>query len=432
MYVSELVLENFRLFTHFARALPRGPLLIVGPNAQGKTSLLEAIAYLATFTSFLARNEREVIHLLALRQPLSVARLQAVCQREATAHQPAEAVRLEVRIIHQVRANQTAQTRREVYVNGVRRKMLDALGLCAVVLFVPQMLHLVDGPPERRRRFLNQSLAQALPGYAATLLDFQRALSQRNALLKAIQEGRSRIGDLEVWDQTLAPLAARLMVWRGQAIREWNRLLTLHHWDLLQRTEPLRLVYRPALDVPETPSQTHLFGGLDIEEVPSLVRHEAELTQHLLRQLRQRRAYDVRRGNTGLGPQRDDFRFLAGGVDLASYGSRGQIRTALLLLKLAEAAWYQQHSKRKPILLLDDLLAELDASRRQDLMQHFLQAGDQVLLTTTDEQTYPAVFRPRTEIWYLRQGQVVEAHPAPASQSALDPSKPTPPPSGAR
>ncbi len=415
MHLEHLSLENFRLFTRFARALPRGPLLIVGPNAQGKTSLLEAIAYLATFSSFLARADREVIHLLALRQPLSVARIQAVCHREATAQAAAASVRLEVRIIHQVKPATPAHTRKQVLVNGVARKMVDALGLCTVVLFVPQMLRLVDGAPELRRRFLNQSLSQAEPHYAATLLAYNRALAQRNALLKAVQEGRARAADLTVWDQTLAPLAARLMHARARALRDWNRLLTARHLELLHRTEPLRLVYRPALDVPDAPSQGDLFGGHGPPEPPAELLHDLNaLTRHLHDRLAQRHALDIRRGNTGLGPQRDDFRFVAGGLDLAAYGSRGQVRTALLLLKLAEAAWYTERTGRRPILLLDDLLAELDPRRRADILEHFLQAGTQVLLTATDVETYPAAHRPRTTIWHLHQGQVVEAQPAAA------------------
>ncbi|NPA31950.1 MAG: DNA replication/repair protein RecF [Chloroflexi bacterium] len=408
MLLTHLALENFRLFVHFARALPRGPLLIVGPNAQGKTSLLEAVAYLATFSSALTRADKEIIHFLALREPLSVARIRATCQRG-----PMDEVRLEVRIIHQVRASNHNQTRKEVLVNGVRRKLVDALGLCTAVLFLPQMLRWVDGAPELRRRFLNQSLAQVDPAYARALLEYNRALAQRNALLKAVQEGRARADDLAVWDQTLALLAARLMRARAQAVEDWNRLLTARHHDLLYRTEPLRLVYRPALDVPEAPAQVRLFGGAEAPEPPAeLLADETALAEHLLQRLTQRREHDIRRGNTGLGPQRDDLRFVAGGLDLAAYGSRGQVRTALLLLKLAEAAWYTERTGHKPLLLLDDLLAELDATRREDILRHFFAAGDQVLLTATDEAAYPAAYRERTEVWRLQAGQVVEVQPA--------------------
>ncbi len=414
MYLAQLHLENFRLFAYFARALPRGPLLIVGPNAQGKTSLLEAVAYLATFSSFVARTEREVIHFLALREPLAVARVRGACVRSALGNTAAEPIRLEVRIIHQARPQGGASpTRKEVLVNGVRRKLVDALGTCTAVLFVPQMLRLVDGAPELRRRFLNQSLAQVEPGYAAALAAYNRALTQRNALLKAVAEGRARAADLRVWERPLAEAAARIMQARHRALAAWNRLLLQRYRDLLNRTEPLRLVYRPALDVPEAPTQTRLFGGEEPAEPPAALLNDRQaLTQHLLDRLAQRRELDLRRGNTGLGPQRDDVRFVAGGLDLAAYGSRGQVRTAVLLLKLAQAAWYTERTNSKPILLLDDLLAELDADRREELLAHFFQAGEQVLLTTTDESMYPARYRDRTEVWHLQQGQVVAAQPA--------------------
>jgi len=422
MVLTHLALENFRLFVRFARALPRGPLLIVGPNAQGKTSLLEAVAFLATFSSFLTRNDKEIISFAALRAPLAVARIRAMCAHEAARGQPAQEIQLEVRIIHQVRASNHNQTRKEVLVNGVRRKLVDALGLCTTVLFLPQMLRLVDGAPELRRRFLNQSLSQAQPGYARLLQDYNRALTQRNALLKAMQEGQARGDELSVWEHTLADRAARIMQARARAVSDWNRLLTARHWNLLHRTEPLRLVYRPALDVPEMqnqqPVQEDLFGDATPPVAPELLQlSPAALAEELRQRLAERRIFDLRRGSTGLGPHRDDLRFMAGGLDLAVYGSRGQVRTALLLLKLAEAAWYTERTGRKPLLLLDDLLAELDATRRADILEHFLAAGDQVLLTATDETAYPAAYRDRTEIWRLHRGQVVDG---PAAAGSAD------------
>ncbi|NPA06593.1 MAG: DNA replication and repair protein RecF [Chloroflexi bacterium] len=403
MYLAQLSLENFRLFVRFARPLPRGPLLIVGANAQGKTTLLEAMAYLATFSSFLAHTDRELVHFLARREPLAVTRVRGLCQRRDAA------VQIEARIIHTLKANNGKHTRKEILINGVKRKRVEAIGQCATVLFVPQMLHLVDGAPELRRRFWNQTLAQAWPGYARDLVQYHKVLAQRNALLKQIHEGRARPDSLDVWDATLAALAGNIMYARGQALLAWNRLLTRHHWDLLRQTEALRFVYRPALDVPEV-AQGSLFGGQEEPEVPDLIRAGPEaLADHVRQRLAQQRAYDIRRGNTGLGPHRDDFRFYAGGLDLARYGSRGQVRTALLLLKLAEAAWFQERFGEPPILLLDDLLAELDPQRREHVLRHFLAAGEQIILTATEPSMYPESLRQDTTLWTIEAGRVVHA-----------------------
>ncbi|NPA27328.1 MAG: DNA replication/repair protein RecF [Chloroflexi bacterium] len=422
MYLSHLDLENFRLFVRFARDLPRGPLLIVGGNAQGKTTLLEAVAYLSTFSSFLAHTDRELVHFLARREPLAVSRVRGICRRRDGA------VRLEARIIHTLKANNGKHTRKEILVNGVKRKRVDALGHCATVLFLPHMLHLVDGAPELRRRFWNQTLAQAWPQYAHHVVQYHKVLSQRNALLKQIQEGRARVDSLDVWDARLAELAGHIMYARGQTLLAWNRLLTRHHWDLLRQTEPLRFVYRPALDVPEVMAQGSLFGGHEAPEVPELVRAGPEvLAEHLRQRLAQQRAYDIRRGNTGLGPHRDDFRFYAGGLDLAVYGSRGQVRTALLLLKLAEAAWFRERFGEPPILLLDDLLAELDPQRREQVLRHFLEAGEQILLTATEASMYPESLREVTEIWHLEAGRVVSVTPPARPASATLPDDEPPP-----
>ncbi len=164
MYLTQLSLTNFRNFARLDVEVPRGSVLIVGANAQGKTSLLEAIYYLATFTSFHASSDRQLINFLAAREPLAVGRIVANFCRGEHAH------RMEVRLIQEDDGVPgSARLRKEVLLDGAKLKLGEALGQLNAVLFLPQMLRVIEGSPDERRRYLNLALAQVLPRYSEAL-----------------------------------------------------------------------------------------------------------------------------------------------------------------------------------------------------------------------------------------------------------------------
>jgi DNA replication and repair protein RecF len=408
MLLTHLSLTNYRNFARLDLDVPSGPLLLVGENAQGKTSLLEAIYYLAALTSFHASNDRELISFLADPEPLAVARIVAdfrhVLPETALAgSRPAGSHRLEVRLIRDA-ANGTPRLRKEVILDGVQRKIGEAYGAFNAVLFLPQMLNVVEGSPEDRRRYLNLTLGQVWPRYADNLAEYNRALTQRNALLKALGEHGGDPAQLDYWDDQLAALGAQIIYARIQAIHDLERLARPLHSQLTRGQELLRLDYQPSYDpFPTSPLQIELPMNFSIDR--SGISIEKIRTGFMI-QLSQARGEEIQRGVTRIGPHRDELRFVSNGVDLGVYGSRGQGRTAVLSLKLAEVTWMKEKTAQWPVLLLDEVLAELDPARRVDLLSRLMDS-EQALLTTTDLDLFSADYVRRARVWQIQAGQVL-------------------------
>ncbi len=405
MHLTHLSLTNYRSFSRLDIDLPRRILLLVGDNAQGKTSLLEAIYFLATFTSFHASSDRQLISFLASEGPLAVARL--VAQFESGGRER----RLEVRLIQEAVGANGTRLRKEILLDGVKRTAADALGAFNSVIFLPQMMRIFEGGPEERRRYLNLALAQVTPGYGRALSDYAQALSQRNALLKQLGERGGDQEQLLYWDELLSQRGALLIHARIAAIEELEAQAVRIHQRLTGGQEVLRLTYRPAYD---PAGQTNGQFGLPIESPVDRGGFTREQIQAgFANRLKMVRGEEIARGVTTIGPHRDELRFLANEIDLSDYGSRGQVRTVLLALKLAEVAWMKDKTGQWPVLLLDETLAELDVQRRKDLLDT-LGECDQGLLTTTDLNLFTADFVQKCTVWQVSSGCVVREQP-PAS-----------------
>ena len=400
MYLKHLSLTNFRNFTRLDIDVPRRVVVLVGANAQGKTSVLEAVYFLAAFTSFQTHADRQIVNFTeAKNNSLTVTRLIAEYQRGNSKH------RLEARLILEPTGVLNAQRlRKEVLLDGVKKHVSDVIGHFNAVIFVPQMSQIVEGAPEDRRRYLNLALAHSTPAYARVLSEYSQALTQRNALLKLLGERGGSSDQLEVWDETLARLGAQIILWRIEAIQQIQHLASRVHNELTRGTEILRLSYEPAFDpLPKPNGQLGLRintvvdrSGLELKEIQGSFRER----------LRERRSEEIARGVTTIGPHRDELRFLANNIDLADYGSRGQVRTALLSLKLAEVNWMKERTGEWPVILLDEVMAELDVNRRADLLK-YIGDSDQVLFTTTDLNLFARDFAEKAEVWTVENGTVI-------------------------
>ncbi len=361
MYLTHLSLTNFRSFTRLDMDIPRRTLLLTGDNAQGKTSVLEAIFYLATFSSFQAQTDRQLINFLAAREPLAVGRLVAEYQRGVSTHH------LEVRLIQEMNGAGT-RFRKEILLDGVKRTAQEATGHFSAVIFLPQMTRIVEGSPEERRRYLNLALAQAVPGYAQALSDYTRALEQRNALLKQLAERGGDGDQLIFWDTILADKGALLLHSRIAAVQELERLAARIHARLTNNLEVLQIIFRPSYDpLPQPAGQFALPLDTTVNRTGF---NRDQIRQGLMDRLASLRSEEIARGVTTVGPHRDEMRFLSNAIDLGDFGSRGQVRTALLSLKLAEALWMKDRGGQWPVMLLDEILAELDDHRRADLLDY--------------------------------------------------------------
>lgn len=397
MQLKHLSLTHFRNFARLDVQVPPRAVLIVGRNAQGKTSLLEAVYYLATLDSFHADSDRQLINFLEARNLLAVARLQAVFVRQGREHQ------LEIRVIKEQARNGVERSRKEVLLDGMKKKASEVIGQFQAVLFLPQMLQIVEGSPRHRRRYLDLALAQVKGQYAEQAGEYENVLTQRNALLRQLSENGGDASQLDFWDQRLAARGAQMLAARFGAIQEMEQFAGRLHHELTRGAEVLRLSYQPSYDpLPAPAGQRTLLhaptdrSGISVEKIEG----------GYLAALQKARREDIARGTTSLGPHRDELRFLGNGVDLGSYGSRGQVRTALLTLKLAELEWMHARSGHRPVLLLDEVLAELDEARRADLLGRLQASSDQVLLTTTDFNLFTPAFLEGAARWEIEGGQL--------------------------
>jgi DNA replication and repair protein RecF len=400
VHLTHLSLTNFRNFARLDIDAPGGAILLVGDNAQGKTSLLEAVYFLATFSSFQASSDRELINFLARKEPLAVCRIVADYCVEEQSH------RLEVRVIQETNPrNGSSRVRKEILLDGLKRKVSEALGNFNAVLFTPQMLSVIEGSPEERRRYLDLAISQTISSYGAALSVHQRAVSQRNALLKQLFERGGDPAQLAYWDDQIATAGSRIIHARIQTIREIEHLAALTHHELTRGEEVLRLDYRPAYDPhPKTPNQY----TLPIESPVDRSGYSREQIEKGFRErLIELRDEEIARGQTTIGPHRDELRFLSNTVDLGTYGSRGQVRTALLALKIAEMNWMKDKTAHWPVLLLDEVLAELDPQRRLDLLTR-LSESEQAFLTTTDLDLFSPDFVKKAALWNISGGKIRE------------------------
>ncbi len=345
MFLTHLSLTHFRTYTRLDMDVPRRIVLLVGDNAQGKTSILEAVYFFATFTSFHASSDKQLLNFYASQEPLAVARLVAEFDREGKHH------RMEVRLIQEPVGPMGSRTRKEILVDGVKRTAQEALGIFNAVIFLPQMMTILEGGPDERRRYLNLAISQAIPGYARALSEYQQALTQRNALLKQLSERGGAPDQLLYWDEILADRGSLIIYARIAAIQEMERIAAEFHEKLTRREEVLRLVYQPAYD-PARPQNGQM--GLPIQTpVQRNGIPMAQIRQGFMERLSAIRGEEIARGMTTIGPHRDELRFLGNGRDLGDYGSRGQMRTALLALKLAEVQWLKQRTGQNPFTTTD-------------------------------------------------------------------------------
>lgn len=399
MFLKHLSLTSFRNFTRLDVDVPRRIVLLVGDNAQGKTSLLEAVYFLAAFTSFQTHADRQIVNFYeAKKNELTVTRLVAEYQRSKSRH------RLEARLILEPMGVLNSQRlRKEILLDGVKKPINEVIGHFNAVIFLPQMSQIIEGAPEDRRRYINLALAQSTPAYARVLSEYNQALTQRNALLRLLGERSGNSDQLEVWDEALTRLGAQVILWRIEAIQQIERLASRVHSELTRGFEILRLSYEPAFDpLPKPNGQL----GLKMETVVDRSRLDLNGIQDGFRaRLRDLRSEEIARGVTTIGPHRDELHFLANDIDLGNYGSRGQVRTALLSLKLAEVNWMKDRTGEWPVILLDEVMAELDLQRRADLLK-YVGESEQVLFTTTDLNLFAPEFVEKAEVWKVSGGKV--------------------------
>lgn len=399
MYLKSLSLVNFRNYVRLELELPPHITVLCGDNAQGKTNLLEAVYYLATANSPRADADRQLLNWLAETDVMPYARLVGQAARGGSITQ------IEITLLKNGANGATGEgaLRKGIRVNGVNRRVTELIGRLYVVLFLPQDLHLVDGSPDARRRYLDSLLCQVDARYYRALQKYGQVLYQRNHLLRRLRE-RPDPEQLTFWNRQLIAEGAYLITRRRWLVGRLNEQAQHIHPALTGNLERLKLQYQPSVRLGEAEA-TGMQLALAFEAERASEEELEEIRRAFEAQLAPLGREEIERGSSLLGPHRDEMRFLVNDIDMTTFGSRGQQRTAALATKLAEVEWLYRQTGEMPILLLDDVISELDLARRGFLLNS-LKEGQQVVITTTTLDGYPAEFLQRATVWRVEQGRI--------------------------
>jgi len=354
--LDRLWLTDFRSYAAVEIDFAPGLTAILGANGQGKTNLIEAVVYLSTLSSHRVATDAPLIRHGAERALI-----------RADVHRDDRSLQIEVEITAG-RANKARINKSPV------PRTREILGILRTVVFAPEDLALVKGDPSERRRFLDDLLVQRLPRLAGTRGDYDRVLKQRNALLKSAGAARRSNPDevartLEVWDDQVAALGAELTVARCDLVERLRPRVASAYTELIDSGETVGLTYATSVE------------GLPTDDVTAA-------KEALLAAMIDRRREELDRGVTLVGPHRDDLLLALGPVPVKGYASHGESWSAALALRLASYDLLTEESAA-PVLVLDDVFAELDASRRAHLAERVASAP-QVLITAAVAEDVPA------------------------------------------
>ncbi|WP_027415079.1 DNA replication/repair protein RecF [Aneurinibacillus terranovensis] len=367
MILKELKFEHYRNLENLTLAFDAPIILFMGPNAQGKTNLLESIYFLAMAKSHRTSKDKELI-----RWNADYARLACHVEKK---HGP---LSLEI---------QLTPRGKKAKINSLeQRKLSDYIGAMNVVMFAPEDLGIVKGNPQIRRRFLDMEIGQVSPAYLYHVSQYQKIIQQRNQALREIQHQKQFRDLLDIYNQQLAAVSVKILQKRYrfiEKIQEWAREI---HAQITQGTEKLDLSYECSL--PFSPFMSH-------------EQAQEAIYQHLTT-IRDR---EIARGISLAGPHRDDINFFINGTSVQQYGSQGQQRTTALSLKLAEIELIHQEVGEYPLLLLDDVLSELDENRQSHLLNNIKDRVQTFVTTTGVEGLYHQTLK-QASLYRVRQGIV--------------------------
>lgn len=372
MRIERLTLQGFRSYASVELTIPPGPQVVVGDNAAGKTNLLEALVVLGTGGSHRAAPDPELI---AWNAPF--ARIEAAVDDPGRQADVIEVV---------LQRAGSGNGRRRARVNGVPRRTTALSGVLRVVVFAPEEMLLISGAPSLRRTELDTLIRQRHPDGGTTLATYARALQQRNNLLRTIREGLAEREELDYWDDVLCREGARLVSWRLETLAALSQPLAEAHAEIAPAEGILSLRYL-----------TNAPAAGDESREAALRRRLAETAEK-----------ELWNGVTLVGPHRDDVAFELAARDVSTFGSRGQQRTAILALKLAELDLLTAVDGRPPLLLLDDVFSELDPQRRAHLVRR-IALLPQAFVTTTTLHDLDAALVDNSTAWHVTPGSLRRA-----------------------
>ncbi|WP_265445921.1 DNA replication/repair protein RecF [Acetivibrio straminisolvens] len=349
MYIDKISLKNFRNYKDESIEFSKDLNIIYGQNAQGKTNIIEAVFLCASGRSHRTSKDAELVNI----DGTGFSILLELKKAEGKKNIGIEYERGKKKIVK---------------INEIPvKKIGNLMGNLLAVIFSPEDILIIKEGPSQRRRFIDITLCQLKPSYFYDLQQYNKILLQRNTLLKEIQNKRSLLDTLEVWDYKIAELSSRIMISRNEFIKRLCEISRRIHFKLTDGSETMEIKYSPSIDLHN-------------------LSDPLELTNEFVRQLNNVRASELRRCVTLIGPHRDDYEMLLNGLSLKMFGSQGQQRTSVLSLKLAEIEIIRSETDENPVLLLDDVMSELDSKRREFLLENIKDI--QTFITCTDKDLF--------------------------------------------
>lgn len=357
MKISKLYAVNFRNYQSCSLSFTSMINVFYGQNAQGKTNILEAIFYGAFGMSHRTTSEEEMLQLNAAAMAVGV---------DYESYSGPHSIKIK-------RFKQDNRTKKEIILDGVKVKPKEHYGSLNAVMFSPEDLQLIKGEPALRRRFFDMQISQTDPVYYDLLVKYNRVLLQRNKLLKELRDEGGQRELLAPWDKEFCFLASQITRKRLAALGKLEAIAGAIYASLTSNKEAVEIKYELKAN-----------NGTLLYPEPA----EEYSAEFYLDLLQERERVDILRGNTGIGPHRDDLKLLLNGMSLKAFGSQGQQRTGALALKLSQLEYVHQELGEFPILLLDDVMSELDNQRRAQLLL-FIDGRVQTFITVNDRELIP-------------------------------------------
>lgn len=369
MRVSRLNLSGIRNYSEASLNPDIRLNILIGKNAQGKTTLLEALYMLATSRSWRAGKDMELI-----KWGCDTARVTADVERDQQNN-----VEIEIGL-HR-------EEKKQVKVNTIRQSRLgDLMGQVNIVLIEPHDVEIVRTDPSRRRKFMDIEISQIQPQYCHLIARYRKILDQRNRLLKDIHCGRMSRSMLDVWTEQLVSYGANIIERRLHFISNLKKIAAVIHQEITEDNEHLDIAYV---------SNMELRGDESSDEI------SARMQEFLI----DKREEELGRGMTLAGPQRDDLLFTLNDVDARIYGSQGQQRTIALSLRMAEIDIMEESAGEPPVVLLDDVMTDLDESRRGHVFE--MTGGRcQTFITTASSKLFEAEFMSHGSVFHIEDGRI--------------------------
>lgn len=375
MKIKGLYLHNFRNYGLCSLQFPAMVNIFYGKNAQGKTNLLEAIFYASFGMSHRTFQEDDLF---------GDGRREMAVKADFTSFDSDYEIKIK-------RYEQNGRIKKELLLDNVNIKAKEHYGTLNTVMFSPEDLQLIKGEPQLRRRFFDMQIAQTDKAYYELLVKYNRLLQQRNRLLKEIRDNNGDKGQLNLWNNELSASASRIIKKRLAALKELLVIASGIYASIAGGSETMLINY--ALKT----SNDFILQQSD--------KSENEWQEFYLKELHERQALDILRGNTSIGPHRDDLFFYVSGKLLKAFGSQGQQRSAALALKLAQLEYVKNNTGEYPVLLLDDVMSELDSERRTHLLK-FIDGRVQTFITVNDKHLIPDLNN--NAYFYIENGKVMQ------------------------